>query len=97
MWFEIVYGVEGVNKFYYTIVADDWDDAYNQAYLFACEEYENIAGKVDGYPSFSDFWHSKTADNIIDIYENNRVEYNQLCKQYSKMRESKIIVRAYYI
>lgn len=96
MWFEIVYGVEGINRFMDTILADNFDDAYDQAWVFAREEYYKIAGKINGYPTFYDFWQTQTIDNMVDAYDNNRAEYNQLWERYMKLVDSKIIVKAYY-
>lgn len=95
MWFDIVYGVEGINRFADTILADDLDDAYNQACVFAYEEYQRIAGKVDGCPTFYDFWQTKTTDNMVDAYENNRAEYDQLWNQYMELMDSKTFACAY--
>lgn len=97
MWFDIVYGVEGINRFTDTILADDLEDAFNQAQVFAYEEYEKIAGTIDGYPSFRDFWQTKTADNMVDAYENNRIEYDQLWAQYMTLMHSKTIACAYNV
>ena len=62
----------------------------------AYEEYQNIAGKIDGYPTFYDFWQTKTTDNMVDVYDNNRAEYDQLWKQYVELMDSKTIAKAYY-
>ena len=96
MWFEIVYGVRGVNQFTTEVLADSLDDAFDQACVFAYEEYQNIAGKIDGYPTFYDFWQTKTTDNMVDVYDNNRAEYDQLWKQYVELMDSRTIAKAYY-
>lgn len=68
---------------------------FDQACVFAYEEYQNIAGKIDGYPTFYDFWQTKTTDNMVDVYDNNRAEYDQLWKQYVELVDSKTIAKAY--
>ena len=97
MWFKIVYGVEGDNLHTTEIWADNLDDAFDYARVFASEEYYKIAGEINGYPTFSDFWQTQTTDDMFDAYDNNRAEYDQLCERYMKLVDSKIIVRAYYI
>lgn len=97
MLFEIVYGVEGDNLHTTEIWEDNLDDAFDQAWIFAREEYDKIAGKINGYPTFSDFWKTQTTDDMFDAYDNNRAEYDQLWERYMKLVDSKIIVRAYYI
>ena len=97
MWFEIVYGVEGDNLHTTEIWADNLDDAFDYARIFAHEEYYKIACEINGYPAFSDFWQTQTTDDMFDAYDNNRAEYDQLWERYMKLVDSKIIVRAYYI
>lgn len=97
MWFKIVYGVEGDNLHTTEIWADNLDDAFDYARVFASDEYYKIASETNGYPTFSDFWQTQTTDDMFDAYDNNRAEYDQLCERYMKLVDSKIIARAYYI
>lgn len=96
MWFKIVYGVRGVNQFTTEVLADSLDDAFDQAQIFAYEEYQNIAGKIDGYPTFTQFCENETADDVVDVYDNNRTEYEQLQKRFADFIDSKTIAQAYY-
>lgn len=96
MWFEIVYGVEGVCKTFDRILCDNLDEAYLQARSLAHEDYHNIAGKLEGYPTFTQFCEDETADDVVDMYDNNRTEYEQLQKRFTDFIDSKIITQAYY-
>lgn len=96
MWFEITYGVRGVNQFTTEVLADSLDDAFEQAQNFAYEEYQNIAGKIDGYPTFIQFYESETADDVVDVYDNNYTEYEQLQKRFTDFIDSKTIAQASY-
>lgn len=96
MWFKIVYGVRRVNLFTTEVLADSLDDAFDQAQIFAYEEYQNIAGKIDGYPTFTQFCENETADDVVDVYDNNRTEYEQLQKRFADFIDSKTITLAFY-
>lgn len=96
MWFEITYEVRGVNQFTTEVLADSLDDAFEQAQIFAYEEYQNIAGKIDGCPTFTQFCESETADDVVDVYDNNYTEYEQLQKRFADFIDSKTIAQAYY-
>lgn len=95
MKFTIVYGIRGVHVVYKEILADDLNDAFAQAQVLAYEEYQKIAGKVEGCPTFCDFWHIKTTANITEVQINNRAKYGQLWEQYMRLVDSKVTACAY--
>lgn len=96
MWFEIIYGIEGICSTSDMILSETLEEAYSQALALAHEEYHDLAGKVEGCPTFTQFCEDETADDVVDMYDNNRTEYEQLQKRFTDFIDSKIIVRAYY-
>lgn len=56
---------------------------------------KKFAGKVDGCPTFCDFWYTKTTANMTEVQINNRAKYDRLWEQYMQLVDSKTTACAY--